>query len=161
MRNRAVTTLTTPPVNSGDVREEVKTLTLRLAAAEQQHELARDRYRAQTDNLAAGRRANVAGALRDIEQAAALTEGIRSQLENKKAELAEMQRIESEAAAAHRHQQHLEALGQITTDEAHAKAEVIRLQRELSTLPGRLQLAQARHSEILRARVAVKQELGL
>jgi hypothetical protein len=35
------------------------------------------------------------------------------------------------------------------------------LQRELAVLPGKLQLAQARHSDLLRRKLTLRRELGL
>jgi hypothetical protein len=137
LRDSQLAALNAPPTNSAELREELEVLKTRLRDAEQ---------------TAAASRLTAADqhALR-----------LRDQLQAKEHELADIERLEAQAAEAHRHQQQLITLDEITADETRVKAEVLRLQRELSTMPGRLQLAQMRHSELLRAKAKIKQELGI
>ena len=86
---------------------------------------------------------------------------LRKRLEAKRSELAQVEKAESEAAAQRTHQQRLIALDKLASDESRAKSEILRLQREIAVLPGRLQLAQQRHAQLLKTKAALKQELGL
>lgn len=86
---------------------------------------------------------------------------LREQLVAKQRELAQAEQAEAESAESDRHAQQLQTLREIEADESHAKAEVLSLQRESATLPGRLQLAQRRHSELLRRKTLIKRGLGI
>jgi hypothetical protein len=86
---------------------------------------------------------------------------VRIQLENKKRELQAQQAAEAQAEQDRQHAIQLTLLQELGTQESAAKAEVLQLQRELATLPGRLQMAQAHHSELCRMRAGLKGELGL
>jgi hypothetical protein len=55
----------------------------------------------------------------------------------------------------------LTALQALVAQESAAKAEVLELQRELAQLPGRLQLAQARHSGLCRTTARLRADLGI
>jgi len=161
MRSPAVAVLQMQLTSSVDVHVEVEALTARLAYAEQRHQEARDHYHKQTELLAKGRRANVAGALRAIENAAALAAGVRSQLENKKSELSGIEAAEAAAAAEHRHQQELDALQKIEADIQVAKAALDCLKARYAQLPLQIQAAEWRFGQLLRGCNEARKQLGL
>ena len=161
MKSPSVAVLQSQPTSSVDVRVEVDALTARLVDAEQRHQEARDRYRKQTGLLAEGRRANVEGALRGIEQAAALVAGVRDQLAKKKQELAAIAGVEAQVADGLRYKQELETLHQLETDERETHALLLALRAESVELARRIVLTEFRSNELLRTHAQLKQRLGV
>jgi hypothetical protein len=86
---------------------------------------------------------------------------LREQLRRKEQELREAQSVEAQEEQDRQHAMQLTLLQELGVKESAAKAEVLQLQRELATLPQRLQMAQAQHSEICRLRARLKTELGI
>lgn len=161
MRTTELAAIQTPPTSSVGVRAEVGALALRLDEAERRHQEARDHYRKQTQLLADGRRANVEGALRGIEQMAALVAGIGGQLESKKLELVAIEKAEADAAAIHQHDQSVLSLREIENDCQTAKATLDALKAQYAQLPSQIQAAEWRFGQLLWGRNEARKQLGL
>jgi chromosome segregation ATPase len=88
-------------------------------------------------------------------------QAIRDQLDTKRAELREQQRLESLAAAEHQRQQAQNALAEVGDNVKQADALVLALRAEMHTMQQKLAAAECRRNECLRNRAQVRQKLGV
>jgi len=111
--------------------------------------------------------ADVVDEIRQIEQAigSATAEPqsvlvLRNRLAEKQRELDAISVAESQAQAAYEHVQQLDALHELESDMARAKAESLALRVELSCLPEKIAIAEHRLNELLRLNHEMKKQLG-
>jgi chromosome segregation ATPase len=122
--------------SSADIRDEVATLESELANAERE---ARNACKSNLD-LAADQ--------------------LRSQLAQRKTELLQAEQIEAQQSEADWHQQQLAQLLALENEICEARSQIDGLKKQIAELPGQLNRAQFRHSQLLRARSELKKGLA-